>query len=74
MAERLLIYCGYFYLILKRMKDYVILCMNLNIWQGLRISDFEWDEGNSFHLQLVHRIGPEEAEEVFANNPLFTTL
>lgn len=37
----------------------------------MRISDFEWDEGNSLHLQLRHGIGPEEAEEVFANHPLF---
>ena len=56
------------------MKDYVILYMNLNMGQGLQISDFEWDEGKSLHLQLVHVIGPEEAEEVFANNPLFITL
>jgi uncharacterized DUF497 family protein len=45
--------------------------MTLNMGQGLQIYDFEWDEGNSLHLQLVHGIGPEEAEEVFANNPLF---
>jgi uncharacterized DUF497 family protein len=45
--------------------------MTLNMRQHLQISDFEWDEGNSLHLQLVHGIGPEEAEEVFANNPLF---
>ncbi|NIN92200.1 BrnT family toxin [bacterium] len=37
----------------------------------LRISDFEWDEGNALHLQLRHGISPEEAEEVFAHNPLF---
>ena len=37
----------------------------------MRISDFEWDEGNALHLQLGHGIWPEEAEEVFANKPLF---
>ena len=37
----------------------------------MRISEFEWDEGNALHLQLRHGISPEEAEEVFANNPLF---
>jgi len=37
----------------------------------LRISDFEWDEGNVIHLELGHGIEPEEVEEVFANKPLF---
>jgi len=37
----------------------------------LRISEFEWDEGNALHIQLRHGIIPEEAEEVFVNNPLF---
>ncbi len=37
----------------------------------MRIVDFEWDEGNSLHLQLGHGIEPEEAEEVFANKPFF---
>ena len=37
----------------------------------LRISDFDWDEGNVLHLELGHGISPEEAEEVFANRPLF---
>jgi uncharacterized DUF497 family protein len=37
----------------------------------LRIADFEWDEGNTLHLELGHGITPEEAEEVFANRPLF---
>lgn len=37
----------------------------------VRISDFEWDEGNALHIQLGHGIQPEEAEEVFANKPLF---
>ena len=37
----------------------------------MRINDFEWDEGNALHLQLGHGITPEEAEEVFADNPLF---
>jgi len=38
---------------------------------GLRIVDFEWDEGNSLHLQLGHGIEPEEVEDVFANKPFF---
>jgi uncharacterized DUF497 family protein len=37
----------------------------------LRIRDFEWDEGNALHLELRHGIEPEEAEEAFANRPLF---
>ena len=32
----------------------------------MRISGFEWDEGNVVHLALGHGIEPEEAEEVFA--------
>ena len=32
----------------------------------MKISDFEWDEGNALHLQLGHGIEPDEAEEVFA--------
>lgn len=37
----------------------------------LRISEFEWDEGNSLHLQFRHGVEPEEVEEVFADKPLF---
>lgn len=37
----------------------------------MRISDFEWDDGNALRLELGHGITPEEAEEVFANRPLF---
>ena len=37
----------------------------------LRIGDFEWDEGNTLHLELGHGLTPEEAEEVFANRPLY---
>lgn len=37
----------------------------------MRINDFEWDEGNALHLQFGHGIAPDEAEEVFANNPFF---
>lgn len=37
----------------------------------MRISDFEWDEGNVPHSELGHGIEPEEVEEVFANKPLF---
>ncbi len=37
----------------------------------MRISGFGWDEGNALHIQLGNGIQPEEAEEVFANKPLF---
>jgi len=37
----------------------------------LRILDFEWDEGNTLHIQFRHGIETEEAEEVFATKPLF---
>lgn len=37
----------------------------------MKISGFEWDEGNALHLQLNHGIEPEEAEEVFAVTPFF---
>ena len=37
----------------------------------MRISDFEWDEGNSLHLQFRHGVEPEEVEQVFADKPLF---
>ena len=37
----------------------------------MRILDFEWDEGNSLHLQLGHGISPEEVEEVFVHRPFF---
>jgi uncharacterized DUF497 family protein len=37
----------------------------------LRIKDFEWDDNNTVHLELGHGILPEEAEEVFAVEPLF---
>lgn len=37
----------------------------------MRILDFEWDDGNSLHLQLGHGILPEEAEEVFVHKPFF---
>ena len=37
----------------------------------MRIHDFEWDEGNSLHIQLGHGISPEEVEEVFAHKPFF---
>jgi len=35
------------------------------------ISEFEWDEGNILHLELRHGISPEEAEQVFAIDPIF---
>lgn len=37
----------------------------------MRISAFEWDDGNVLHLALGHGIEPEEAEEVFAVSPFF---
>ena len=37
----------------------------------MQISEFEWDERNLLHFELDHGIGPEEAEEVFVNRPLF---
>ena len=37
----------------------------------MRISEFEWDEGNVVHLTLGHGIEAEEAEEVFAAFPLY---
>lgn len=37
----------------------------------MRISGFEWDDGNVLHLALRHGVEPEEAEEVFAAAPLF---
>ncbi|MEK7668745.1 MAG: BrnT family toxin [Gemmatimonadota bacterium] len=38
---------------------------------GMRISGFEWDDGNVLHFTLGHGIEPEEAEEVFAVAPCF---
>ena len=37
----------------------------------MRISGFEWDEGNEVHLTLGHGIEAGEAEEVFAVSPLY---
>lgn len=37
----------------------------------MRVSTFEWDDGNLLHLALGHGIEPEEAEEIFAVAPLF---
>lgn len=37
----------------------------------MRISGFEWDDGNVLRLALGHGIEPEEAEEVLAVAPLF---
>ena len=37
----------------------------------MRISGFEWDEGNVLHLALGHGIEAEEAEEVLAVSPLY---
>jgi uncharacterized DUF497 family protein len=33
-------------------------------------SGFEWDEGNADKNRERHRVGPEEAEDVFFNEPL----
>ncbi len=35
------------------------------------IREFDWDEGNVVHIELGHGVKPEEAEEVFAERPLF---
>jgi uncharacterized DUF497 family protein len=37
----------------------------------VRISNFEWDDGNELHLSLGHGIEPDEAEEVFTGTPLY---
>ena len=37
----------------------------------MKITGFEWDEGNSLHIELRHGIEPAKAEEVFAVSPLF---
>jgi uncharacterized DUF497 family protein len=37
----------------------------------LKISEFEWDEGNVLHFELGQGIEPEEVEEVFVHRPLF---
>jgi uncharacterized DUF497 family protein len=37
----------------------------------VRISGFEWDEGNVVRLALGHGIEVEEAEEVFAVSPVY---
>ena len=36
----------------------------------MRISEFEWADGNILHLALHHGIEAEEAEEVFAVKPI----
>ncbi|MEK9149230.1 MAG: BrnT family toxin [Candidatus Desantisbacteria bacterium] len=40
----------------------------------MKIGDFEWDEANTVHIELGHGIYPYEAEEVFANRPLFRKI
>jgi uncharacterized DUF497 family protein len=37
---------------------------------AMRISGFEWDDGNILHVALGHGIEPEETEEAFAVAPL----
>jgi uncharacterized DUF497 family protein len=36
----------------------------------VRISAFEWDDGNVLHLALGHGLQPDEAEEVLALAPV----
>ena len=40
----------------------------------MRILEFEWDDINILHLELGHGITPDEAEEVFAEEPEFRRL
>ncbi|MBU0566838.1 BrnT family toxin [bacterium] len=37
----------------------------------MRIRDFEWDDGNILHLELIHGIQLYEAEEAIVHKPLF---
>lgn len=37
----------------------------------MKITGFEWDEGNALHIELRHGIMPADAEEVFAVRPIF---
>ena len=37
----------------------------------MKITGFEWDDGNVLHIELGHGIMPEDAEEIFAVRPLF---
>ena len=37
----------------------------------MRITNFDWDDGNVVHLELGHGVKPDEAEEVFAYKPLY---
>lgn len=37
----------------------------------MKITGFEWDDGNVLHIELGHGIKPDEAEDVFAVKPLF---
>ena len=39
----------------------------------MKIKDFQWDEGNIIHIELGHGVTPDEAEEVFAERPLYCT-
>jgi uncharacterized DUF497 family protein len=56
--------------------DFSVLMCNIGYYllieePSVKISDFEWDEWNSQHIELGHGIEPEEAEEIFAEGPLF---
>lgn len=44
------------------------------LYSKVKIKDFEWDDGNILHLELVHGIQPYEAEEVIAYKPLFKRI
>lgn len=48
---------------------WVNLCISVMGW-AVRITKFEWDDGNMLHLVLAQGIEAEEAEEVFAIAPL----
>ena len=37
----------------------------------MRIVEFEWDDGNTLHIEMGHGVTPVETEEVFARSPLF---
>ena len=39
----------------------------------LSISGFQWDQGNAFKSETKHCVTKEEAEQMFANEPLIVT-
>lgn len=36
----------------------------------MKITNFDWDEKNEIHISF-HNVTPEEAEEVFIDNPIY---